>query len=398
VTGSIQSLSLDHGTLWLPGQSSNTQIEQVQAVQGTAQTTGISLQITGQDEQTAGRQSVSSGADDDRSQTKPDYQTASAGVQASSSFNSTVNNNSITVSDGSGDTAATTSTISASATHPCPLLLPTSSFDLTQNDTAPCGSSKAQQGGTLSAGMNLRAGPTDLTTTLFSLSAPSAPSGAFTNRDTVPELTVCTQTVGTQTPDPGCIQSLQYRSRGTVTLLKLPPALPLVDLPIGYDSTKGLLQLTGFTDSVSAEAGVGSGSPSVNVTGSIAYFNGLGYTTIALGPGGPASIPLGGGSGSGNGIHISDSALNGAPLTIDIGGNLKTGGTSTTNSGTVTCVTSTGTGQCRSLASATSNSPITGTMTYQASYAGSTVANLSMSIDLGTLLAKSSYTAAPNGS
>ena len=44
VTGSIQSLALDHATLWLPGQSSGTQIEQVQAVQGTAQTSGISLQ------------------------------------------------------------------------------------------------------------------------------------------------------------------------------------------------------------------------------------------------------------------------------------------------------------------------------------------------------------------
>jgi hypothetical protein len=237
--------------------------------------------------------------------------------------------------------------------------------------------------------MNLRAGPTDLTTTLFSLSAPSAPSGAVTNRDTAPEATVCTQAAGD-----GCIQSLQYRSRGTVTLLKLPSALPLTDLPLGYDTTKGLIQLTGFSDSVKAEAGVGSVAPSVSVTGTIAYFNGWGYSTISLGPGSAVPIPLGGGSGAGNGVHITDSALNGAALAIDIGSNLTTGGTSTTNSGTVTC----GSGLCRSSASATSNSPITGTISYQVSYAGSVVCDLTVSVDLGTLLAKSSYTAAPSGS
>jgi hypothetical protein len=386
VSGSIQSLALDHATLWLPGQSSGTQIEQVQAVQGTAQTSGVSLQLTGLTEQTGGRQAVSSGADDDRSQTKPDYQTASTGAQTSSSFTSTVNNNWISVSDDAGDTASTTSTISAGGTHPCPLLLPVSSFDLAQNDGAPCGSSKAQQGGTLAASMNLRAGPSDLTTTLFSLAAPSVPSGAFTNRDTAPETTVCKQAAGA-----GCIQSLQYRSRGTVSLIKLPPALPSSDLPIGYDASKGLIQLSGFADSVSAEAGVGSSPPSVSVAGTISFYNGLGYSTITLGPGSSVAIPLG---AAGGGVHISDSGLNGAPLAIDIGSNLTTGGTSTTDSGTATCPD----GVCRASASATSNSPITGTITYQVTYANAVVCNLTVSVDLGTLLAKSSYAAAPSGS
>src|SRR4051812_30198349 len=41
VTGSIQSLTLDQATLWLPAQSSGTQVEQVQQVQGSAQTSGL---------------------------------------------------------------------------------------------------------------------------------------------------------------------------------------------------------------------------------------------------------------------------------------------------------------------------------------------------------------------
>ena len=56
VTGTLSGASLDHATLALPGQSSNMQIEQVQAVQGTAQTAGVALQQTGQAEQIGGKQ------------------------------------------------------------------------------------------------------------------------------------------------------------------------------------------------------------------------------------------------------------------------------------------------------------------------------------------------------
>src|SRR5207248_9954263 len=179
--------------------------------------------------------------------------------------------------DAAGDTAATTSTVTAtSSAHQCPILLPTSSFDLSQNDAAPCGSSKAQQFGNLLVKVNAKAGPNNLTATLAKVAAPATPGGAFANNDITPETTVCTSTSGD-----GCLEAQQYRARGTVTLLTLPSALPGGDLPSGYDSSKGLVQLTGFSDSLTSEAGLGSSAPTVTIAGTLSHYNCRGYRTIS---------------------------------------------------------------------------------------------------------------------
>jgi hypothetical protein len=308
----------------------------------------------------------------------------------------------MTGSWGAGDTAGTTSSVDSRAATdsatppkfgPCPLASPSSSFDQSQTDQLPCGSSKGQQGGTLSAGLDVKAGPNIVSTTLASVAPASNPSGAFTNRDTSPE-TITGGTVCPATSGDGCLQSLQYRSLGSVSLVKLPVGpgllLPIGDL-VGYDPTKGLVQLTGYADSVSTEAGVGAGVPKATISaGSISYFNGTGYSTLDLtGAAGstPTAIPLG---TSGNGVHISDTVVLGALLQIDVTASLSTGGKAVSDP--AACA-----GACtRTQASSTSNSPITGSFTYQVTYAGSVLANVTTSVDLGTLLAKSSYTAAPS--
>jgi hypothetical protein len=269
-----------------------------------------------------------------------------------------------------------------------------SSFDQSQTDQLPCGSSKGQQGGTLSAVLDVKAGPNTVSTPLASVGAPSNPSGAFTNRDTSPE-TITGGTVCPATSGDGCLQSLQYRSSTSVALVKLPIGagllLPIGDL-LGYDATKGLVQLTGFADSVSTEAGIGAGLPKATISaGTISYFNGTGYSTMDLtGSAGstPTAIPLG---TSGNGVHVSDTAVLGALLQIDVTASLSTGGRAVSDP--AACP-----GACtRTQASSTSNSPITGSFTYQVTYAGSVLANVTTTVDLGTLLAKSSYSAAPSG-
>src|SRR5438270_6383879 len=45
MTGPISGIPLDHAALWTPSQASGMQIEQIQAVQGTAQTSGVTLQL-----------------------------------------------------------------------------------------------------------------------------------------------------------------------------------------------------------------------------------------------------------------------------------------------------------------------------------------------------------------
>src|SRR5207248_10609860 len=225
------------------------------------QTSGLTLQLTGGDEQPAGRQQVSSGADTTPGQPKP-YQIASASSQSADSRSASGNGNQLTVSYAAGDTASTMSTVSAStADHPCPLLLPTSSFDLTQNDSQPCGNSKGQQGGTLSGVLSMLLG-TQTDTTLASVGAGST-NGAFTNRDLAPpEATVCASMPVSNPANDGCVQAHQYRTLGTVTLLQLP--VGLAGLP-GYDPTKGLVRLTGYSDSVTAEAGVGAAAPTATI-------------------------------------------------------------------------------------------------------------------------------------
>jgi prepilin-type N-terminal cleavage/methylation domain-containing protein len=401
LTGTINGIGVDHAALWLPGQTSRMQIEQVQAVQGTAQTAGATLQLTGNNEQSTGRQSVSSGADTDPSQPKPGYQSATASSQSSASLSASGNNNSLAVNLGAGDTAGSTSTIDARASTdassppkygPCLVASPASTFDQTQTDQLPCGDSKSQQAGALSMVLGIKAGPNTVTTPLASVGASTVTSGAFTNRDTtsetVPGGTVCGATSGD-----GCIQSLQYRSIGTVSLGALPigtgQLLPGLDLP-GYDPTKGLVQLSGFSDSVSAEAGIGAGKPKATISaGTVSYFNGLTYSTMSLtGSSGstPTVIPIG---LSGNGIHVSDSLLLGALLQLDVTANLTTGGTSVTDPAgcSSTCT--------RTQASAASNSPIVGSFNFTLTYSGNVLANVTTNVDLGSLLAKSSYSAAP---
>ena len=66
ITSADPTVPFEYGALWLPSQSSGTQIEQIQAVQGAAQTAGLALKLKGVDlEQSKGRQQVTSGSDSD---------------------------------------------------------------------------------------------------------------------------------------------------------------------------------------------------------------------------------------------------------------------------------------------------------------------------------------------
>jgi hypothetical protein len=402
-TGTINGIPLDHAALWLPAQSSGTQIEQVQEVQGAAQTAGATLQLTSALEQGGGRQSATSGAGSDPSQLKPGYQSATAGAQATGSLSAAGNNNTMTVNWGANDSAGTTSTINQQSTidssspprsGPCILTPPSSVFDQTPEVGLPCGDSKAQQNGTVSSALSIKAGPNNVPTTLASISAAAAPSGAFTDRESTSKAaqwgTACAAASGD-----GCLESLQYRALGTVSLVQLPigvgQLLPLADLP-GYDSAKGIVQLTGFSDYAEAEAGLGAGKPQAKISaGTIAYFNGTGYSTLDLtgaAGSGPTAIPIGTG---GNGVHVSDTAVLGALLQIDVTANLTTGGTGVTDpAGCASTCT-------RTQASATSNSPIVGSFNYTLTYAGAVLCNVTTTVDFGRLLAKSSYNAAPSG-
>ena len=170
-----------------------------------------------------------------------------------------------------------------------------------------------------------------------------------------------------------------------MVLLQLPGAV-VSGLP-GYDASKGLVKLTAYADSVRAEAGVGAAAPAATIaSGTIEYYNGAGYTSMTP-TSTPTRIPFG---LQGNGVTAGTPGV----LYVSVTGDLWTGGTSVNDPTSVACPASL---SCRNEASATAKSPLLGSLTYSISY-GTNTATVTTAIDLGTLLAKSSYTAAPSGS
>src|SRR5207249_2770474 len=67
------STQLDNAQLRVGAATSDMQIEQMSAVQGTTEASGVSLKLTGQDEQVSGAQPVTSGADNDPAQPGQNY-------------------------------------------------------------------------------------------------------------------------------------------------------------------------------------------------------------------------------------------------------------------------------------------------------------------------------------
>ena len=102
------------------------------------------------------------------------------------------------------------------------------------------------------------------TTQLAAIAPPASPTRMFTSRLTTPALGYCPTTTGD-----GCVHAGGQRSIGTATLAGLPSGL-LGAAPAGWGSGANnyLVQLSGYSDSVAAESGVGTlGVAAVGVAG-----------------------------------------------------------------------------------------------------------------------------------
>jgi hypothetical protein len=382
VTGAIEGLDLDSAQLVLPEDSSNMQIEQISAVQGIAHSSGVSLKLQSQSQPTTSAlQRAASSADNDPSQPGNDYSSTTV-AGSGSAISATGGGSQLVLTPSSGDPGDTTSTTTASLANPaapCPLTM-------SQADKQPCGSSNIRQVAGMSATLDLQpnASPLGLAT-LASVADSPAPATSFTNRDL-------------QTGFDGVVRTQASRSIGSVVIAGLPANLPASDLPLGWNGS--LIQITGFTDSVVAEAGTNTLAPSVAASGTITYWNGAGYSSVAIAPGAGATLPVGS-------VHLA-TLWNGKILQIDVQGAAGaecgtgwvagcpvTGGT-TTSSTVMTC-----TPACpntRTAALAQSNSPFIGNISYKVTFDGVVLAQVTIRVDLGILLAKNSYQAAPSAS
>jgi type II secretory pathway pseudopilin PulG len=364
-TGSagISCLNLKEAQMVLPSDATNMQLEQIESVDSAATTSGVNLTDGTGAVQTLGQQSVKVGSDSDPSQSKPVYATQTTGtgasVQASGSVSMNGCSNSLSVGSSGGDTASATATVLASATNVCPnsAVTPVNMVDL-----LPCGNAAAKQAGSMSAQMNLNGLGSAV---LASIGSTSTGGAGDTNFDAAPQTSPAACTVATS--GDGCIHASQRAAVGSVRIGGLASSLSAV-APLGFDY---LVKLDNFTRTVTAEAGVGNDNPSVSSTGTIQYWNGAGYTSVAVGSGASVSLPLAS-------LTVSSGLTS---TTLSIGGTIRTGGTTS--------------GTCASPcadASASAESPIVGDIRYTVIVGGNTVADLLIHIDFGTATAHAQYT------
>jgi Tfp pilus assembly protein PilV len=375
ISGTLQGATLDRVKLFLPEQNTSMEIEQTSVVQGTDVTGGASTTLLGQAEQVIGAQAATSGADNDPAQPGLDYQTTALPPQASSTLQVLGSNGLVlSVTSSASDPGSTSSTTSASLSpsNPCPDLI-----GVNQTDSQPCGNTNGKLGSAETAKLDVFANGNRIgTATLASLGVPSASSIAYADRAPLPEGTVCPST-----STDGCARAALTRSWGQVTLAGLPDALNPGVAPPGWAGY--LVSVNNAIGTASAEVGIGSAAPAAGVSGTVSLWNGVGYTTVTLLPG--ASVPL-----VVVPVHVQQ-VVSGKLLTIDISASLSTGGT--TISDPAACIV-----PCtRTTATATANSPIGGTISYVVVYDGATLASLTTSVDLGSVLAKGTYQASPSG-
>jgi prepilin-type N-terminal cleavage/methylation domain-containing protein len=381
VSGTLAEKGVDHMSLFPPNFGSAIQIEQVSAIQGTAQTAGISAQLTGGSESVAGGTYISTGSDNDPAQQKPAYQTASVPSASAGTLVLDGSDATLTGTESAGDTAVSTSTVSAGAANPCPNV---SGF-VNLSTAQPCGGSSAQIGGTdsivlavNSEGTNLGSGT--LASVTKPLCVPSCPNQAMSYRFIAPNGSMCPGASGE-----GCIHGEAARTFGVVTLGGLPAN---VSAPVGWLGY--LVKLWSWKDSASAEVGIGSTDPTVSApigaTGSISFWNGLGYTTCTVYQ---ANCPASGANFPVTAVNRTV-VIGGKTVVVTMSAAITTGGTSVTEV-PASCV-----GTCtRTQSTVTSGSPLLGDITYTVSVGGNRVCTLNIHVDLGALLVNTIYKPAP---
>jgi type II secretory pathway pseudopilin PulG len=372
ITGTLDGSDLGTATLELGDLTSDMQIEQIGAAQGTATTAGVLLTPAGGTTATVvGDTTITTGADNDPAQPDQQYGSATQLSELGGTLTAGSGQTTIDLAVGPGDSASTSSTTSASISPP---YLCADMSGINQTDGQACGSGRNTQAAALSAVMSFSgsahlAGPVNL----VSVASSPTPMKVYTDRALASEVTICPTTSGD-----GCVHAEVNRSLATVSLVGLPSLLGV--LPPGW--TGYLLSLTGLGQTVTAEAGTGSAAPTVTQAGSLSYFGGAGYVPIPLSglSGTTVTVPA---------IHLVN-LIGVKVMTIDVSATITVGG------GVVTDPAGCATPCTRTSASAQANSPLVATVLYTVTFDGATLAALSIGVDLGSLVAKATYQPAPS--
>lgn len=350
--------TISQASIDTPATSSTMQLEQLASLTSGSTSSGARLVIVGLADQQSGFSPSSARANTDpTSAGSVPSSTSTAVATTGGTLSRSGAGNVVDLVAPAADAGSSASTVAAASTQ-CPNLAGTD-----QTDGEPCGRASALQGGALGSTVNFTNPGLGLMTVAEVLAPPSA-AGSFTNRDLTPS-GVCTGTTGN-----GCVHAKATRSLGRIRIGGLPAGMIPPPGWAGY-----LVAVTDFADTVSTEAGIGADAPTVAASGTITYWTGAGYATLAIAPGVSQALP------------VSTLEVASGTLVLQLTPTISTGGTTASSTGS-TC----GGAACITTATASSRSPITGELVVRLLDNGTELAALTVRIDLGSALADTSYT------
>ena len=335
----------------------------IDRIQGRATASVVSM--GGSSPPTAGGDSVPSDADNDDT-TAADAYDSNTLISTGGSVSNASGGVTLTFQTGAVS-GSTTSAVQAAGTHACPLVG-------SQTDGLPCGHSLAEQGGDLSGSLNANVTVGGLVVnlgaaTLFSMDSTGFPAETFVDREAVPG-------------GDGRIEVSGTRRLGDVGFFGVPTAL----VPASPNWDGFLIRLTGYEDTVTAQAGNETGPPTTDID------DGARLTYWDQQAGDYVVLPFGGSTATVT-ADLS-STVNTVPVRLQFDGSVSGGNAS------VSDPAGGGSNIDRFDASAQVSSPVLGTFTYRLSVGPpllpeTVLANLSFDVNFGTHIAAAQYIPLP---
>ncbi|MDX6274865.1 MAG: hypothetical protein QOJ92_2075, partial [Frankiales bacterium] len=247
-----------------------------------------------------------------------------------------------------------------------------------QTNNQPCSSAVLAPGGTSSAALNLSAlGARKIT---LADSAPAAGNArTWSGRFVTPGASRCTGTSAA-----GCISAGLSRGVGTSHAGGLASlnggdkvlSATGADVTASFTGGASLVTVSSYADSATAESGVSPGAATSTRTASLSYWSGAGFTTVAVA------------AATSSTYTVPQVTANYGGTQLVVAGTVKVTPTTTSTTGPAGCST----GPCTTK---TTSGSIVADLTYTVYSSGSVIGQFSVSLDLGSALAQTTYKAAP---
>jgi len=366
----------------LVNSSARVQSEQTVSAQSDVTPSAIKL-VASTGTSTGGGAAAASAADTDPATGVANSPSAAAAMTQSgpTSLSSSAGTSQFSISDSDADSGSTYSTMTAGPVPPC-----SDSAAASVATGQACSSATATQAGSNPAGSTPTASLTldSLGTrriTLADVSPGSAPARAFGARYLTGSGGHCSSATGV-----GCIAAGVSRTLGTAHaggLASLSTGDKLYDTSgsravdvTGALGANPLVTVTGYTDQATAESGIGAGSSAGARTGTVSYWTGAGFSTLNLATAAAGTY------------GVSQVTGTYGTTTVTVAGSLAVTAAGAPSSGTAPCPTACG-------VKASGGTAVV-QLTYVVATNGTQIGAFTLTLDLGSALAQTTYKAAPS--